>query len=124
MFKNLKSFFLYYVIYQNRKKVLYILFWAFLILITFGIYPDIKDYLLAIKKEEWMIYLIFLKWSVILISLFMIIKIIKSFKIKKQNPNPPVKKNFKSTPFENLYKKENLRSKADLIIEKKLKNKY
>jgi len=124
MFKNLKSFFLYYVIYQNRKKALYILLWAFLILVTFGIYPDMKEYLLAIKKEEWIIYLILIKWSVILLSIFMIIKIIKSFKIKKQKSNqPPLKNDFESTPFENLYKKENLRSNPDLIIEKKLKEK-
>ena len=125
MFKNLKSFFLYYVIYQNKRKALYVLLWIVLILFTFGIYPDMKEYLLAIKKEDWIIYLIFIKWSIILFSLFMILKIIKSFQIKKQKKSSKsnTKKDFTSTPFENLYKKENLRSKADFIIEQKLKGK-
>ncbi len=124
MFKQVKSALFWYYLYTFRKRVLLIVLLLCLALFSNAMYADIIEYLQISKQLEYMKFLLILKWGIILFSIvFSAYLVLTLFKNKnKENKEEKEKKTSKKEEFskrekEFLYKK-NLRSKADILLDK------
>jgi len=131
MFKNLKSFFFVYLFYKNQKKFINIVIGLFIIILSFAIYPDLKEYFNETNKKEYLIWLLTAKWLIIISAFIFIFYNIKKLSFKKDEKTDKSEKNQKEKKIEKTpedkhlekFRNRKLKTKADLIIEKKKREK-
>ena len=127
--KGLKNLVIYYYLYRFRKTFTIIFSLLFVILVSNFIYSDIVEYLKLRDKLEYLDYILPLKW-VLNIGLFsLIVYLLLGIFKSKDKKNSDIKNDIKTEKIskEDIileeFKNRVLKSKGDLIIEKKLKNK-
>ncbi len=123
--KGLKNLVIYYYLYRFRKTFTIIFSLLFVILVSNFIYSDIVEYLKLRDKLEYLDYILPLKWflniGLFSVIVYLLLGIFKSKEKKeevKESPKEPSKEDIILEEF----KDKVLKSKGDLIIEKKLKN--
>jgi len=123
--KGLKNLVIYYYLYRFRKTFTIIFSLLFVILVSNFIYSDIVEYLKLRDKLEYLDYILPLKW-VLNIGLFSLIVYLLLGIFKSKEKKEEVKERSKELSKEDIileeFKDKVLKSKGDLIIEKKLKN--
>lgn len=133
MFKQVKSALFWYYLYKFRKKVLIIIFLLLLAIFSNAIYSDIVEYLTLKEKLEYLEIALISKWIIIIFSLmYSIYSILSIFRLSKNEKSDNVEKNrnndiivkekktsnSKFTKREEKFLKKELKSKADLLVER------
>lgn len=130
MFKQIKSIFIWSLLYKFRKRVVIISLLISSILLSQWIYSDVVEYLKLTEKITYLDYILPIKWiyifSSIGISVYLILTIFKSEKKEKENKsktqkNEPIKNNKVSKELserEKSFLKKKLRSEADILMDK------
>lgn len=136
MFRQVKSALFWYYLYKFRKKVLLIAFLLLTAIFANAIYADIVEYLKLKEKLQFLEMALMGKWIIIIFnivfSIYIFLTLFKSEKIqentrkesKKVINNDIIlnKKNNESvskfTKREEKFLKKELKSKADLLVER------
>lgn len=132
MFRQVKSALFWYYLYKFRKKVVLIAFFLLTAVFANAIYADIVEYLTLKEKLEYLELALGLKWVIIIFNLVFSIYIIltlfkidkneeESKKIKNNDIISDKKKNEPTSKFtkrEEEFLKKELKSKADLLVER------
>ncbi len=134
MFKQIKSALFWYYLYKFRRKVIFIAFLWIIAISANAIYSDVVEYLTLKEKLEFLEMALISKWIIIIFSLlasiYLIVSIFSIFKPKeekfkkqenqKNNDILSAKesKNSKFSKREEEFLKKDLKSKADLLVER------
>jgi len=135
MFKQVKSALFWYYLYKFRKKVILISFLLLTALFANAIYDDIIQYLTLKEKLEYLEIAIIIKWTIIIFNLLFSINLLLSLfkstetknvnkkEVKKTENNDIIDANQKKTSKftkreEEFLKKDLLRNKADILVER------
>lgn len=134
MFKQVKSALFWYYLFKFRKKVILIAFLLLIALFANAIYSDIIEYLTLKEKLEFLEIAIISKWLIIIFSIiysiYLLIGLFKPGKNDKSiKKNENINKNndiiqkqkentSKFTKREEKFLKKNIKSKADLLVER------
>jgi len=135
MFKQVKSALFWYYLYKFRKKVILISFLLIIVFFANAIYSDVVQYLTLKEKLEFLELALLSKWIIIifniLLSIYLILTIFKVDKKENFNNNEDKKtknnaiisdnKNSKTSNFtkrEEEFLHKNIKSKADILVER------
>lgn len=124
MFKQVKSAVFWYYLYKFRKRVTFIILLLIIALFANVIYADVVEYLKLKDKLEYLEIALILKWLIIIFniafSIYLILTLFKKDEVvnnKKEKEKPLKEEKFTQREKEFLNKK-NIRSKADILIDK------
>jgi len=134
MFKQIKSALFWYYLYKFRRKVIFIAFFWIIAISANAIYSDVVEYLTLKEKLEFLEIALISKWIIIIFSLlasvYLIVSIFSVFKpkeekLKRQDNqknndilSPKESKKSKFSKREEEFLKKDLKSKADLLVER------
>ena len=127
MFKQVKSAVFWYYLYKFRKRVTLIFLLLIIALFANVIYADIVEYLKLKEKLEYLEIALLSKWLIIIfnigISIYLILTLFKKEEIGSRKKEKIVEKEtIKKEKFTQREKeflnKKNIRSKADILLDK------
>ncbi|QKF81270.1 hypothetical protein [Halarcobacter ebronensis] len=130
MFKQVKSALFWYYLYKFRRKVISIIFLLLIALFANSIYSDVVEYLTLKNRLEYLEIALLTKWSVIifniLFSIYLFLGLFRNSKTEEENKREIIKnkdiiknnKNKKFTKREEEFLQKELKSKADLLVER------
>ena len=127
MFKQVKSAGFWYYLYKFRKRVTLIFLLLIIALFANVIYADIVEYLKLKEKLEYLEIALISKWLIIIfnigISIYLILTLFKKEEIRSSKKEKIVEKEtIKKEKFTQREKeflnKKNIRSKADILLDK------
>ncbi|KLD99787.1 hypothetical protein [Aliarcobacter butzleri] len=119
MFKQVKSAVFWYYLYKFRKRVTLIFLLLIIALFANVIYADIVEYLKLKEKLEYLEIALLSKWLIIIfnigISIYLILTLFKKEKIVEKET---IKKEKFTQREKEFLNKKNIRSKADILLDK------
>ncbi|MBF7071053.1 hypothetical protein [Aliarcobacter butzleri] len=127
MFKQVKSAVFWYYLYKFRKRVTLIFLLLIIALFANVIYADIVEYLKLKEKLEYLEIALISKWLIIIfnigISIYLILTLFKkeetgSSKKEKIVEKETIKKEKFTQREKEFLNKKNIRSKADILLDK------
>ena len=127
MFKQVKSAVFWYYLYKFRKRVTLIFLLLIIALFANVIYADIVEYLKLKEKLEYLEIALLSKWLIIIfnigISIYLILTLFKkeetgSRKKEKIVEKETIKKEKFTQREKEFLNKKNIRSKADILLDK------
>ncbi|MCG3686753.1 hypothetical protein [Aliarcobacter butzleri] len=127
MFKQVKSAVFWYYLYKFRKRVTLIFLLLIIALFANVIYADIVEYLKLKEKLEYLEIALLSKWLIIIFNIGISIYLILTLFKKEESGNGKKEKivekeNIKKEKFTQREKeflnKKNIRSKADILLDK------
>lgn len=127
MFKQVKSAVFWYYLYKFRKRVTLIFLLLIIALFANVIYADIVEYLKLKEKLEYLEIALLSKWLIIIfnigISIYLILTLFKkeetgSSKKEKIVEKVTIKKEKFTQREKEFLNKKNIRSKADILLDK------
>ncbi|AGR77964.1 hypothetical protein A7H1H_1687 [Aliarcobacter butzleri 7h1h] len=127
MFKQVKSAVFWYYLYKFRKRVTLIFLLLIIALFTNVIYADIVEYLKIKEKLEYLEIALLSKWLIIIfnigISIYLILTLFKkeesgNGKKEKIVEKETIKKEKFTQREKEFLNKKNIRSKADILLDK------
>lgn len=127
MFKQVKSAVFWYYLYKFRKRVTLIILLLIIVLFANIIYADVVEYLKLKEKLEYLEIALLSKWLIIIfnigISIYLILTLFKKEEIGSSKKEKIVEKEtIKKEKFTQREKeflnKKNIRSKADILLDK------
>ncbi|MCT7561886.1 hypothetical protein ACOTWJ_05560 [Aliarcobacter butzleri] len=127
MFKQVKSAVFWYYLYKFRKRVTLIFLLLIIALFANVIYADIVEYLKLKEKLEYLEIALLSKWLIIIfnigISIYLILTLFKkeetgSSKKEKIVEKETIKKEKFTQREKEFLNKKNIRSKADILLDK------
>ncbi|BAK71307.1 hypothetical protein [Aliarcobacter butzleri] len=127
MFKQVKSAIFWYYLYKFRKRVTLIFLLLIIALFANVIYADIVEYLKLKEKLEYLEIALISKWLIIIfnigISIYLILTLFKkeetgSSKKEKIVEKETIKKEKFTQREKEFLNKKNIRSKADILLDK------
>ncbi|MFW2554771.1 hypothetical protein [Aliarcobacter butzleri] len=127
MFKQVKSAVFWYYLYKFRKRVTLIFLLLIIALFANVIYADIVEYLKLKEKLEYLEIALLSKWLIIIfnigISIYLILTLFKkeesgNGKKEKIVEKETIKKEKFTQREKKFLNKKNIRSKADILLEK------
>ncbi|MCT7626793.1 hypothetical protein [Aliarcobacter butzleri] len=127
MFKQVKSAVFWYYLYKFRKRVTLIFLLLIIALFANVIYADIVEYLKLKEKLEYLEIALISKWLIIIfnigISIYLILTLFKkeetgSNKKEKIVEKETIKKEKFTQREKEFLNKKNIRSKADILLDK------
>ncbi|WP_323595640.1 hypothetical protein [Aliarcobacter butzleri] len=127
MFKQVKSAVFWYYLYKFRKRVTLICLLLIIALFANVIYADIVEYLKLKEKLEYLEIALLSKWLIIIFNIGISIYLILTLFKKEESGNGKKEKivekeNIKKEKFTQREKeflnKKNIRSKADILLDK------
>ena len=127
MFKQVKSAVFWYYLYKFRKRVTLILLLLIIALFANVIYADIVEYLKLKEKLEYLEIALLSKWLIIIfnigISIYLILTLFKkeesgNGKKEKIVEKETIKKEKFTQREKEFLNKKNIRSKADILLDK------
>ena len=127
MFKQVKSAVFWYYLYKFRKRVTLIILLLIIVLFANIIYADVVEYLKLKEKLEYLEIVLLSKWLIIIfnigISIYLILTLFKKEEIGSSKKEKIVEKEtIKKEKFTQREKeflnKKNIRSKADILLDK------
>jgi len=136
MFRQVKSALFWYYLYKFRRKVVFITFLLVTAIFANAIYADIVEYLTLKEKLEYLELALFSKWAIIIfnltLSIYFILTLFKNQKDEQSDKkdssktknndiiyeNKEKKSSSKFSKREEEFLKKDLKSKADLLVER------
>ncbi|MFX4242382.1 hypothetical protein ACOL22_06330 [Aliarcobacter butzleri] len=127
MFKQVKSAVFWYYLYKFRKRVTLIFLLLIIALFANVIYADIVEYLKLKEKLEYLEIALLSKWLIIIfnigISIYLILTLFKkeesgNGKKEKIVEKETIKKEKFTQREQEFLNKKNIRSKADILLDK------
>jgi len=122
MFKQFKSMFFWSLIYKFRKRLTLVIMLLFVVLFSQWIYSDIVEYLTLTNKTNYLDIALPVKWLVIFFNIGLSSYLILSlFKVNQKEKNKDIKtriKKDKLTDREKEFMKRDIRTEAQIIIDK------
>ncbi|MEV9525771.1 hypothetical protein [Aliarcobacter butzleri] len=127
MFKQVKSAVFWYYLYKFRKRVTLIFLLLIIALFANVIYADIVEYLKLKEKLEYLEIALISKWLIIIfnigISIYLILTLFKkeesgNGKKEKIVEKEIIKKEKFTQREKEFLNKKNIRSKADILLDK------
>ncbi|MFW3427384.1 hypothetical protein ACN9KI_10995 [Aliarcobacter butzleri] len=127
MFKQVKSAVFWYYLYKFRKRVTLIFLLLIIALFANVIYADIVEYLKLKEKLEYLEIALISKWLIIIfnigISIYLILTLFKkeesgNGKKEKIVEKETIKKEKFTRREKEFLNKKNIRSKADILLDK------
>jgi len=132
MFKQVKSFFFWSMLYKFRKRLTLVAILLSIVLLSQWIYSDIVEYLTLTKQTNYLNYVLPIKWIVVFFNIALSVYLILNiFKVEKQqNTNKNKKKDTqkytnkeelitpKITDREKEFMTKKLRTEAEIIMDK------
>ncbi|MCT7615661.1 hypothetical protein [Aliarcobacter butzleri] len=127
MFKQVKSAVFWYYLYKFRKRVTLIFLLLIIALFANVIYADIVEYLKLKEKLEYLEIALISKWLIIIfnigISIYLILTLFKkeesgNGKKEKIVEKETIKKEKFTQREKEFLNKKNIRSKADILLNK------
>ncbi|MCT7569120.1 hypothetical protein [Aliarcobacter butzleri] len=127
MFKQVKSAVFWYYLYKFRKRVTLIFLLLIIALFANVIYADIVEYLKLKEKLEYLEIALLSKWLIIIfnigISIYLILTLFKKeetgiSKKEKIVEKETIKKDKFTQREKEFLNKKNIRSKADILLDK------
>lgn len=127
MFKQVKSAVFWYYLYKFRKRVTLIFLLLIIALFANVIYADIVEYLKLKEKLEYLEIALLSKWLIIIfnigISIYLILTLFKkeeseNGKKEKIVEKETIKKEKFTQREKEFLNKKNIRSKADILLDK------
>ena len=127
MFKQVKSAVFWYYLYKFRKRVTLIFLLLIIVLFANVIYADVVEYLKLKEKLEYLEIALLSKWLIIIfnigISIYLILTLFKkeetgSSKKEKIVEKETIKKEKFTQREKEFLNKKNIRSKADILLDK------
>ncbi|MFY4822130.1 hypothetical protein ACOTVO_05110 [Aliarcobacter butzleri] len=127
MFKQVKSAVFWYYLYKFRKRVTLIFLLLIIALFANVIYTDIVEYLKLKEKLEYLEIALISKWLIIIfnigISIYLILTLFKkeesgNGKKEKIVEKETIKKEKFTQREKEFLNKKNIRSKADILLDK------
>ncbi|MDN5055394.1 hypothetical protein [Aliarcobacter butzleri] len=127
MFKQVKSAVFWYYLYKFRKRVTLIILLLIIALFANVIYADIVEYLKLKEKLEYLEIALISKWLIIIfnigISIYLILTLFKkeesgNGKKEKIVEKETIKKEKFTQREKEFLNKKNIRSKADILLDK------
>ncbi|MFW3354419.1 hypothetical protein [Aliarcobacter butzleri] len=127
MFKQVKSAVFWYYLYKFRKRVTLIFLLLIIALFANVIYADIVEYLKLKEKLEYLEIVLLSKWLIIIfnigISIYLILTLFKkeesgNGKKEKIVEKETIKKEKFTQREQEFLNKKNIRSKADILLDK------
>lgn len=127
MFKQVKSAVFWYYLYKFRKRVTLIFLLLIIAFFANVIYADIVEYLKLKEKLEYLEIVLLSKWLIIIfnigISIYLILTLFKkeetgSSKKEKIVEKETIKKEKFTQREKEFLNKKNIRSKADILLDK------
>lgn len=127
MFKQVKSAVFWYYLYKFRKRVTLICLLLIIALFANVIYADIVEYLKLKEKLEYLEIALLSKWLIIIfnigISIYLILTLFKkeesgNGKKEKIVEKETIKKEKFTQREKEFLNKKNIRSKADILLDK------
>ncbi|MCT7578570.1 hypothetical protein [Aliarcobacter butzleri] len=127
MFKQLKSAVFWYYLYKFRKRVTLIFLLLIIALFANVIYADIVEYLKLKEKLEYLEIALLSKWLIIIFNIGISIYLILTLFKKEENGNgkkekivekETIKKEKFTQREKEFLNKKNIRSKADILLDK------
>ena len=127
MFKQVKSAVFWYYLYKFRKRVTLIILLLIIVLFANIIYADVVEYLKLKEKLEYLEIALISKWLIIIfnigISIYLILTLFKkeetgSSKKEKIVEKETIKKEKFTQREKEFLNKKNIRSKADILLDK------
>ncbi|KLE04937.1 hypothetical protein N5U00_05760 [Aliarcobacter butzleri] len=127
MFKQVKSAVFWYYLYKFRKRVTLIFLLLIIALFANVIYADIVEYLKLKEKLEYLEIALISKWLIIIfnigISIYLILTLFKkeesgNGKKEKIVEKETIKKEKFTQREKEFLNKKNIRSKADILLDK------
>ncbi|MCG3683629.1 hypothetical protein [Aliarcobacter butzleri] len=127
MFKQVKSAVFWYYLYKFRKRVTLIFLLLIIAFFANVIYADIVEYLKLKEKLEYLEIALISKWLIIIfnigISIYLILTLFKkeetgSSKKEKIVEKETIKKEKFTQREKEFLNKKNIRSKADILLDK------
>ncbi|MFW3341913.1 hypothetical protein [Aliarcobacter butzleri] len=127
MFKQVKSAVFWYYLYKFRKRVTLIFLLLIIALFANIIYADVVEYLKLKEKLEYLEIVLLSKWLIIIfnigISIYLILTLFKkeetgSSKKEKIVEKETIKKEKFTQREKEFLNKKNIRSKADILLDK------
>ncbi|MDK2091985.1 hypothetical protein [Aliarcobacter butzleri] len=127
MFKQVKSAVFWYYLYKFRKRVTLIFLLLIIALFANVIYADIVEYLKLKEKLEYLEIALISKWLIIIfnigISIYLILTLFKkeesgNGKKEKIVEKETIKKEKFTQREQEFLNKKNIRSKADILLDK------
>ncbi|MCT7551883.1 hypothetical protein ACN9JU_02020 [Aliarcobacter butzleri] len=127
MFKQVKSAVFWYYLYKFRKRVTLIFLLLIIALFANVIYADIVEYLKLKEKLEYLEIALLSKWLIIIFNIGISIYLILTLFKKEENGNgkkekivekETIKKEKFTQREKEFLNKKNIRSKADILLDK------
>ena len=127
MFKQVKSAVFWYYLYKFRKRVTLIILLLIIVLFANVIYADVVEYLKLKEKLEYLEIVLLSKWLIIIfnigISIYLILTLFKkeetvNSKKEKIVEKETIKKEKFTQREKEFLNKKNIRSKADILLDK------
>ncbi|MCT7639860.1 hypothetical protein [Aliarcobacter butzleri] len=127
MFKQVKSAVFWYYLYKFRKRVTLIFLLLIIALFANIIYADVVEYLKLKEKLEYLEIVLLSKWLIIIfnigISIYLILTLFKkeesgNGKKEKIVEKETIKKEKFTQREKEFLNKKNIRSKADILLDK------
>ena len=127
MFKQVKSAVFWYYLYKFRKRVTLIFLLLIIALFANVIYADIVEYLKLKEKLEYLEIVLLSKWLIIIFNIGISIYLILTLFKKEENGNgkkekivekETIKKEKFTQREKEFLNKKNIRSKADILLDK------
>ena len=127
MFEQVKSAVFWYYLYKFRKRVTLIILLLIIVLFANIIYADVVEYLKLKEKLEYLEIVLLSKWLIIIfnigISIYLILTLFKkeetgSSKKEKIVEKETIKKEKFTQREKEFLNKKNIRSKADILLDK------
>ena len=127
MFKQVKSALFWYYLYKFRKRVTLIFLLLIIALFLNIIYADVVEYLKLKEKLEYLEIALISKWLIIIfnigISIYLILTLFKkeesgNGKKEKIVEKETIKKEKFTQREKEFLNKKNIRSKADILLDK------
>ncbi len=128
MFKQVKSIFIWSLIYKFRKRLTIVILLLSSVLLSQWLYSDIVEYLKLTEQTQYLNYILPIKWIMIFsnigISAYLLITLFKKNEEKKvetkvKEKEKPLSKVSKDlSEREKSFLKKKIRSEADILMDK------
>ena len=128
MFKQVKSIFIWSLIYKFRKRLTVVVLLLSFVLLSQWLYSDVVEYLKLTEQTQYLNYILPIKWIMIFsnigISAYLLITLFKKNEEKKvetkvKEKEKPLSKVSKDlSEREKSFLKKKIRSEADILMDK------
>ena len=123
MFKQVKSIFIWSMVYRFRRRLVVIVILLSIVMLSQWIYSDVVEYLTLRELTSYLDIVLPLKWGIVFFSIalstYLVLGIFKNTKKDEQKKRIVKPKTEGLTEREKSFITKELRSEAEILLQKK-----